>query len=85
MTAQRLLSSHHTRSMYKLSLVFDLTHKSRWSLACWNWGFESRRSYGRQSVVSVVCCQAEVFVTADPSSRGDLPSVVYLSMIVKPR
>jgi hypothetical protein len=33
----------------------------------------------------VVCCQVEVSRRADHSSRGVLPSVVCLSVIVKPR
>ena len=37
---------------------------------------------GMDSLVSVVCCQVEV---TDHSSRGALPSVVCLSVIVKPR
>jgi hypothetical protein len=32
----------------------------RWSLACWDWGFESNRGLGCLSVVSVVCCQVDV-------------------------
>ena len=45
------------------------TRRSQWPrglgvglglLACWDCGFESRR-HGRMSVVSVVCCQVEVF------------------------
>ena len=33
-------------------------------LACWNLGFESHQGHGYLSVVSVVCCQAEVSVTS---------------------
>jgi len=29
-------------------------------LACWDCGFESRRSHGYVSLVNVVCCQVEV-------------------------
>jgi hypothetical protein len=37
------------------------------------------------SVVSVVCCQVEVFCQSDHSSRGVLPSVACLSVIMKPQ
>jgi hypothetical protein len=36
------------------------------------------------SVVSAVCCQRSLH-RADHSSRGVLPNVVFLSVIVKPR
>ena len=36
-------------------------------------------------LVSAVCCEVGVSVTADRSFRGVLPSVVRLSMISKPR
>jgi hypothetical protein len=52
--------------------------------ACCDCGFESRRGHGCLSVVSVVCCQVEPLRRADPSSRGALPNVVCLSVIVKP-
>jgi hypothetical protein len=32
-------------------------------LACWDYGFESRRGHGCLSVVSDVCCQVEVFAS----------------------
>ena len=32
-------------------------------LACWNCGFESRRGHGCLSLVSVVCCQVEVYAS----------------------
>jgi len=32
-------------------------------LACWDCGIESRRGHGCLSVVSVVCCQVEVFAS----------------------
>ena len=32
-------------------------------LACWDYGFKSRRGYGCLSLVSVVCCQVEVSAT----------------------
>ena len=57
-----------------------------WLLACWDCGFESHRGHECLSVVSVEFCQAEVSVRrADHSSRGVLPNVVRLSVIVKPR
>jgi hypothetical protein len=37
------------------------------------------------SVLSVVCCQVKFSVSADHYSRGVLPTVVCLSVIVKPR
>jgi hypothetical protein len=40
--------------------------------------------HGYLSVVSVVCCQVEVSVS-DHSTRGVLPSVTCLSVIVKSR
>jgi len=45
--------------------------------------FESHRVHGCLSVVSVVCCQRSPR-RADHSSRGVLPTVVCLSVIVKP-
>jgi hypothetical protein len=32
-------------------------------LACWDWGFESRKGHGCLSLVTVVCCQVEVFAS----------------------
>ena len=46
--------------------------------ACWYCGFESLREHGRLSLVSVV-------YQVDVSASGYLPSVVCLSVIVKPR
>ena len=43
-------------------------------LACWDFGFESRRGHGCLPVVSVVCCQSSLR-RDDHSSRGVLPSV----------
>jgi len=54
-------------------------------LAYWDCGFESHSRLGCLSLVRVVRCQLEVFVSAYHSSRGFLPSVVCLSVIVKPR
>ena len=44
-------------------------------LACWDCEFESGRSHGCLSVVSVVYCRT------DPSSIGLLPSVVCLNVV----
>ena len=30
-----------------------------WQLACWDWGFESRRGHRHLSLLCVVCCQVE--------------------------
>ena len=38
--------------------------------ACWDCGFESRLGNGCLSVVSVVCCQAEVSATDRPPVQG---------------
>ena len=54
-------------------------------LAFWDYGFESRRRHPYLLLVSVICCQVEVFATADPSSREVLPSVMCLSATVNPR
>jgi hypothetical protein len=54
-------------------------------LACWDCGFESRRAPACLSLVNVVFCQVEVLRRADHSSRGVLPSVGCLSVIVMPR
>jgi hypothetical protein len=40
---------------------------------------------GCMSLVSFVFCQVEVSATADHSSRGVLPSVVFMSVISKPQ
>jgi len=53
-------------------------------LACWDCGFESRRGQGCLSLVNVVCYQMSLR-RAYHSSRGVLPSVVCLSVIVKTR
>ena len=45
-------------------------------LACWEYGFDYRRGHG---CLSIVCCQA------DHSSRGVLPNVLCLSVILKPQ
>jgi len=38
----------------------DVQGVSLWPLACWDWGFESRREHESLSVVCVVCCQVEI-------------------------
>ena len=67
----------------------NIMRRSQWSrcpsrglrpLACWDCGFESRMGHGYLSLVSVVCCQVEV-----SASKGVLPSVVCLSVIMNPR
>jgi hypothetical protein len=46
-------------------------------LACWDSGVESRRQHGRLSLMSVVCCQVEVFasdwshIQRSPSEYGE--------------
>ena len=50
-----------------------------------SFGFESCRGYGCQSLVSVVCCQVRFLPQANSSSRGILPSVVCLSVIMNTR
>ena len=52
-------------------------------LGCWDCGFESHRRHGCLSVVSVVWCPVEVSATG--CSSGVLPTVVWLSVVVKPR
>ena len=42
----------------------DLSRRAALPLACWDLGFESHRGHGYLSVVSVVCCQAEVSATS---------------------
>ena len=54
-------------------------------LACWDCGFESRQGNGCLSLASVVCFHVEFSASADRSSRGILPSVVCLSVIMKLR
>jgi hypothetical protein len=51
------------------------------TIACCDCRYESRRVHGSLSLVSVVCCQVSLR-GADHSSRGALPSVVCLSVIV---
>jgi len=54
------------------SLSLSIQCRSQWprslkggsaAHACWDCGFESRRGHACLSVVSVVCCQVEVFAT----------------------
>ena len=55
-------------------------------LACWVYGLEFHRGSWIISLISVVCCQVEVSVSVcDHSTRGVLPSVMCLSVIVKSR
>jgi hypothetical protein len=54
-------------------------------IACWDCGFESRRSHECLSPVSVLFCQVRFLGRADHSFRGDITSVVCLSVMVKPR
>jgi hypothetical protein len=65
------------------TLIIEVS-RSQWPLAYWDCGFESRREHGCLSLVSVVCCQSSLR-RADHSFRGVLPSMVCLSVIVKPR
>jgi len=49
-------------------LRMDIVHRTRWPrglrpLAHWNCGFEPRRWHGCLSLVSVACCQLEVFAS----------------------
>ena len=58
--------------------------RSQWPLAGWGFGFESRQEH------RCLYCECHVFSgrglrQADHSSRGVLPSVVCLSVIVNPR
>jgi hypothetical protein len=48
-------------------------------------GFESRRGRGFPSLVIVVCCQVQVSVSDWSLARGVLPSVMRLSVIMKPQ
>jgi hypothetical protein len=54
-------------------------------LAYWDCWFESSRGHGCLSLVGVVCCQQSSLRRADQLSRGVLPSVVCLSVVVNPR
>ena len=49
-------------------------------LARWDCEIESRQGHACLCLVSVVCCQVDISVMG----RGDLPSVVFLRVIVKP-
>ena len=50
-TQKHITTDSSGRAVYGVSL---------WPLGCWNGGFETRRGHGCLSVVSVVCCQAEI-------------------------
>ena len=54
-------------------------------LACWECGFESRRVHGVCLFLMSCVVRYRSLRRADHSSRGVLPSVVCLSVIVKPR
>jgi hypothetical protein len=54
-------------------------------LACWHCGFESCRDMGARFLCLLCVVRYRSLRPADHSSRGFLPSVVCLSMIVKPR
>jgi len=82
--------SFSPQALWIYSCITEL-NRSQWSHGQRNWfavapywdsGFESRRGRGCLPVVIVVCCQKSLR-RADHSSRGVLPSVVYLSVIVK--
>jgi hypothetical protein len=51
-------------------------------LACWDSAFESLRVHGLP-LVGVVCCQSSLRRT-DHSSRGVLPNIVCLNVIMNP-
>jgi len=44
-------------------VVIIIISRSQWPLACCDRGFESHPGLGSLSVVSVVCCQVEVYAT----------------------
>ena len=72
------LLGHPVYYLYKpeFSIVAKPVPVAARSKACWDCGFESHRGHGCLSVVSIVCCQVEVLLRADHSSRGVLPTVV---------
>ena len=51
----------------------------------WDCGFEFHQGDRYPSLVTVVCCHVEISTRGCHSSREFLPSVVCLSVIVKPR
>jgi hypothetical protein len=53
--------------------------------ACWDCGFESSRGHGCLSCECCVLSGRGLLLRADRSFRGIVPSVVCLSLIVKPR
>jgi hypothetical protein len=55
-------------------------------LACWDYGFESRRRYGFLSLVSVVCCQTVSASSRSLFQRSPTECIcARLSVISKPR
>ena len=56
--------------------IISCNSLSQWPLACWDREFESRGGRWCLSLVSVVSCQVGSLWSADPSSRGVLPTVV---------
>ena len=52
---------------------------------CWDCGFEFHRRIGRLSLMIFECCHVQVSAPTDHTSRGTLPNVVRLSVIVRPR
>jgi len=45
-------------------------------LVCWDCGFESRRTHGGLSLVSVVCCHLEVSATGRSLVQGSTTKCV---------
>jgi hypothetical protein len=73
------------RNIKKYQFSVSNTFRFQWPLACRDCGFESRGGHGCLSLLSVECGQVERSLRrADHSSRGVLPSVVCLCVIVKP-
>ena len=60
-------------------------------VACWDWGFESRRGHGSLFLVSVVCGQVEVSATGrtlvqrTPSECGESQCDLGTSTMRRPR
>jgi len=74
-------------SSFKQYLSTDLCYYTRphmWLLACWYFGLESRRRH-RSLCVVLWIVKLRFLRVADHSSRGVLPNVVFLSVIVWPR
>ena len=82
--------------LFKISLVLCLKEDkvrgkgkivslSQWPRGHWDCGFESRRGHGYLSCECCVLFMQRSLRRADHSSRGALPGVVCISVIVKPR